>query len=65
LILARGVSHSELAAEEFSLCTVILATLQSAIAGGTWTIKRTDGTTTHATRTVTEDADSNPIVGVG
>ena len=64
-ILARSVATCEESAAEWSLCTVILATLESSVSGTTWTIKRTDGTTTHATKTVTADSDADPITGVG
>lgn len=63
-VLGRNVSHAEAAAAEHSLCTVVLAALESATSGTTWTIKRTDGTTTHATKTVTKDAAAQPITGV-
>ena len=63
-VLARNVSHVEAAAAEHSLCTVVLAALESSTSGTTWTIKRTDGNTTHATKTVTKDATAQPITGV-
>jgi len=63
-VLGRNVSHAEAAAAEHSLCTVVLAALESAISGTTWTIKRTDGSTTHATKTVTKNAAAQPITGV-
>ena len=63
-ILSRNVSNVEAAAPEHSLATIILATLESSIAGSTWKIKRTDGTTVHASKTVTTDANATPIVAV-
>jgi hypothetical protein len=63
-VLARDVDQVEASAPEHSLCTVVLAALESQIVGSTWTIKRTDGSTTHATKTVTTDADAEPITGV-
>jgi hypothetical protein len=43
---------------------VILAMLESSVSGATWTIKRTDGSTMHATKTVTTSAGANPITSV-
>jgi hypothetical protein len=63
-VLSRGASNVEASAGEHTLCTVILATLESRVSGSTWTIKRTDGTTTHASKTVTTDAAANPITEV-
>jgi hypothetical protein len=63
-VLARNMSEVEAGAAEHSLCTVVLAALESSLSGTTWTIKRTDGTTTHATKTVTKDAAAQPITGV-
>jgi len=63
-ILQRNVSNVEATAPEHSLATIILATLESSIAGSTWKIKRTNGTTVHASKTVTTDANATPIVAV-
>jgi len=63
-VLARDVDQVESGAPEHSLCTVVLAALESQIVGTTWTIKRTDGSTTHATKTVAKDAAAEPITGV-
>lgn len=63
-VLGRSVANVEASAAEHSLCTVVLACLESAISGTTWTIKRTNGSTTHATKTVTTDPDADPITGV-
>jgi hypothetical protein len=63
-LLGRSVANSQSTAAEWSLCTLVLAALESTIAGSTWTIYRTDGTTVHATKTVTTDASAEPITGV-
>jgi hypothetical protein len=63
-VLQADLSTVEAAAATDSLCTVCLATLHSSVAGTTWTIRKTDGTTM-ATKTVTPSADAEPIVGVG
>jgi hypothetical protein len=63
-VLGRGVSNVEATAAEHSICTLVLAALESSVIGTSWTIKRTDGTTTHATKTVTTDASAEPITGV-
>lgn len=63
-MLSRDVDQVESAAPEHSLCTIILATLESSLTGSTWTIKRTDGSTTHVTKTVSSDETANPITGV-
>ena len=51
------------AAPDDSLATVCLAGLHSGVAGTTWTIRKTDGTTKLA-KTVTASAGAQPIVGV-
>ena len=63
-VLSRNVSNVESSAGEHTLCTMVLAGLESSVSGTTWTIKRTDGTTTHATKAVTVDASADPITGV-
>jgi len=63
-VLARDMSAVEATAPEHSLCTVVLAALESSISSTEWVIKRTDGTTTHATKIVTTDVDAEPITGV-
>lgn len=63
-ILLRSVSNTEGSAGEHTLTTVILATLESSRSGTTWTIKRTDGTTTHATKTLTLNAAADLVTGV-
>jgi hypothetical protein len=63
-VLARDMSEVEAEAPEHSLCTVVLAALESSISSTEWIIKRTDGATTHVTKTVTTDEDAEPITGV-
>lgn len=63
-ILTRNVSNVEGTAGEHTLCTVVLACLEYSTSGTTWTIKRTDGTTTHATKTLTTNASAEHITGV-
>ena len=62
-ILKRGVSNVEDSADATSLAAIILAILESSVAGTTWTIRKTDNTT-FVTKTVTVDASANPITGV-
>jgi hypothetical protein len=63
-VLSRSVASVEGSAAEHTLCTVVLAALEGAISGNTWTIKRSNGSTTHYTKTVTADANASPIVSV-
>ncbi len=63
-LLTRNVSNVEATAGEHTLCTIILAMLENSISGGTLTIKRTDGSTTHYTKTLTSDAGAAPITGI-
>lgn len=63
-VLLRNVSNVESTAGEHTLCTLVLAALEFSVSGATWTIKRTDGSTTHYTKTLTTDAGANPITGV-
>jgi hypothetical protein len=63
-VLSRDVANAESSAAEHSLCTIVLASLESSISGTTWTIKRTDGETTHAIKTLTTDKTADPITGV-
>lgn len=63
-ILSRNASNVEGTAGEHTLCTVILAMLENSISGTTLTIKRTDGSTTHATKTLTVNAAAEPITGI-
>lgn len=64
-VLSRNVSNVESSAAEHTLCTIILATLEAArTSDTTLTIYRTDGSTTHATKTLTQDSDAEPITGI-
>ena len=63
-VLSRSVATVEGSAAEHTLCTLVLAALEGAISSNTWTIKRSNGSTTHYTKTVTADANASPIVGV-
>ncbi len=63
-VLGRSVSTIQSSAGEHSLATIVLAMLESSVSGSTWTIKRTDGSTTHLTKTVTTDPAADPITGV-
>jgi hypothetical protein len=62
-VLGRAVSNVENTADVYSLATLILAALNSAVASGTWTIKKTGGTT-KTTRTVSSDSNAEPITGI-
>ena len=63
-VLSRSVATVESSAAEHTLCTLVLAALEGAISGNTWTIKRSNGSTTHYVKTVTADANASPIVSV-
>ena len=63
-ILKRDVDNVEATANEHTLATIILCLLESSRSATTWTIKRSDGTTTHATKTLTLDANANPVTAV-
>ncbi len=62
--LKRGVSSVEASAPEHSLCTVVLAMLESERSGTSWTIYRTDGATVHVSKTLQTDANAEPVVKV-
>lgn len=61
-ILARDVSNVEATAPGHCLGTIVLAGTQWSIAGTTWTIFRSDGSTTFTTKTLTVTAGQ--ITGV-
>lgn len=63
-ILKQGISGIESAAAEHSLATLILACLEWQISGSTWTIKRTDGTTVHITKTLASVASPEGVTSV-
>ncbi len=62
-VLSRSVSNVEDTAGTHTIAELILAATESSISGTTWTIRKTDGST-FATRTLTTDADAEPVVGV-
>ncbi len=61
-VLSRNVSNVEGSMPEHCLGSVVLATFEFSISGTTLTIKRTDGSTTHATKTLGVDAAALPII---
>jgi hypothetical protein len=63
-ILKRNMAKVEASAEEHTLCTLVLANLENSISGTTLTIKRTNGSTTHVTKTLTTNASAIPITGI-
>ena len=63
-VLSFDISNVEAVSAVYSLCTVILAQLQSSVDGSSWTIYRTDGETQHTVRNVEAADDSMPITGV-
>lgn len=62
-LLKRGIDNVEDTANALSVTALVLAALESSISGTTWTIKKSDGTT-FTTKTVTTDADADPITAV-
>ncbi len=64
VVLGRSVATCEATAAEWSLCTIVLAALESQIVGTIWTIKRTDGITTHVEKTIATDPLAEPITQV-
>lgn len=62
-LLGRDVSNVEDTAGTHSLAAVILSILEWALSGTTWTIKKTTGDT-FTLKTVTTDADAEPVIGV-
>jgi len=63
LVFTTDMSDVENSAPEHSLCTLVMAGLESSINGTTWTIRKTDGTTL-VEKTVTTRANAKPITGV-
>jgi hypothetical protein len=63
-VLMRNVSGVEQQMPEHCLGTIVLATLEHSISGGTLTIKRADGSTTLYTKTLTSDPAADPITGI-
>ena len=64
-VLSRNVSNVEGTMGEHTLGTIVLAMLENAISGTTLTIYRTNGSTTHATKTLTKTAASTADVITG
>lgn len=64
VVLGRSVTHVEDTTSIYTIAGLILAQFESSALGTTWTIKKTDGATTFATRTLTEDATAKPVTGV-
>lgn len=63
-VLSRSVSNVEGTAPEHSLTTVVLACTEMSISGTTLTIKRTDGSTTHASKTISTEVGAAPVTGI-
>lgn len=63
-ILSRSVAYVEDTAGVHTIAGLILAAFESSAPGTTWTIYRTDGVTTFATRTLNEDISAKPVTGV-
>lgn len=63
-VLSRGAASVESTAEAYSITDMLLGVFESKVEAGTWTIYRTDGTTTHRTKTITTDAGAQPITRV-
>ena len=62
-ILTRDVSSVEGVANDHSLCYVVLASSEWSVSGTTLTVKKTDGTTTFTTKTLTKTAGDSPVRG--
>lgn len=63
-VLSRNVSNVESSAPVHSLGFLILAHTESSVSNTVWTVYRTDGTTPFTTRTLTLDADADPVTGI-
>lgn len=61
-ILTRNVSNVEATADEHTLATAILSLLEWSISGGDLIIKRTDGTTTHYTKTLSSATGTGDVI---
>lgn len=62
-VLRRGMAGVEDDADALSLTALVLAAFKSSITDSTWTIRKSTGNT-FAARTVTSEADAEPITGV-
>lgn len=63
-VLSRNVSNVEGSAPEHCLATIVLGGLESDISSTTWTIKRTDGSTTHYTKTLGLTPGADPVTSI-
>lgn len=63
-LLSGSVASIEASSPEHSLCTVVLACLQSKPLGTQWKIKRTDGVTVHTTKVLSLDPNAHHVIGV-
>lgn len=64
-VLKVGVGGTvEAAADPYSLCSLILACFEYSISGTTWSIKRTDGTTVHMTKTLSSIPSPEGVTAV-
>lgn len=61
-ILSRNVSNVESSIDEHTLGTIILSLLEWSISGSTLTIKRTDGTTVHFTKTISSANSGDQVI---
>lgn len=63
-ILTRDVSNVEASLGEHTLGTIILGALEFDVSGTTYTIFQTDHATTHLSKTLSTDANADPVTGV-
>lgn len=63
-VLTRNVSNGEGSAPEHCLLTIVLGMLESDISSTTWTIKRTDGSTTHYVKTLGLTPGADPVTSI-
>lgn len=63
-LLARSASAVDASAAPYSLYSVIMAQLENSVSGSTWTIYRSDGTTTHMLRALTLASAGSIITGI-
>jgi len=62
-VLKRSVTNTQDSADAHSLAAIVLGILESSRSETTWTIKKTTGST-FTTKTLTLDADADPVTGV-
>jgi hypothetical protein len=63
-VLARSVAAVEATCPEHCLATVILGSLESSRSGNNWVIRRSDGATVHATKSLIVDPTAQPVTAV-